>query len=504
MLRALTLILFLLAGPMLTSAAWGQPAEDTLRISWRDKVIGLDPYHTSLRTGLVISQQVWDGLIARDPQTLALKPLLAASWKLVDDTTIEFELRPGITFHNGDAFSADDVVYTVQSILTDPTLAVPSNYAWLAGAEKIDDLHVRIKLKQVFPAALEYIAVVMPILPHAYRERVGVEGFSRFPVGTGPYRVSAAAPDRIELSRFDGYFRQSPKGLPPIGRIVISQVDDAVAEVADLLAGRADWIWSYAPEKSAEISANPQVQEARAESMRLGYLSIDAAGRSGASSPLTNLKVRQAIVAGIDRAKLGRDLLALGGRIPNAPCYPTQFGCDQLAAERVAYDPARAKALLVEAGYPDGFDTELVSYVLPQFAQGVAADLAAIGIRAHISQLPLDMAVKRQAEGSAPLMLGSWGSYSINDVSAILPYFFGGGDNDYARVPELQELVAQGGATTSPDKRRLAYSKAIRLIGDQALWLPLHTYVTTYAFSRALDFKPTADELPRFYLSGWK
>ena len=89
-------------------------------------------------------------------------------------------------------------------------------------------------------------------------------------------------------------------------------------------------------------------------------------------------------------------------------------------------------------------------------------------------------------------------------MSAILPYFFGGGDNDYARVPELEELVAQGGATISPDKRRLAYSRAIRLIGDQALWLPLHTYVTTYAFSRALDFKPTADELPRFYLAGWK
>jgi peptide/nickel transport system substrate-binding protein len=495
----LLLILLLLAGP-----AFGQPAQDTLRISWRDPVTDIDPYHNSLRNGLVLSQLVWDGLISRDPQTLALKPLLAQSWKQVDDTTIEFELRPGITFHNGDAFSADDVVYTVQSILADTHLAVPSNYAWLAGAEKIDDLHVRIKLKRVFPAALEYIAVTLPIMPHDYRERVGPAMFSQFPVGTGPYRVSSAAPDRIELSRFDGYFRQSAKGFPAIGQISISQVADATAELDDLLGGRADWIWSYAPEKSAAIEANPALQVARAESMRIGFLSLDAAGRSGAGNPLTNLKVRQAIMAAIDRTKLARDLLALGGRIPNAPCFPTQFGCDQLAAARVVYDPAAARALLAEAGFPNGFDTEIVSYVLPQFAQGVAADLAAIGIRARITQLPLNAAIQREADGSAPLLLGSWGSYSINDVSAILPYFFGGGENDYARIPELQVLVEEGGSTTSPDKRRRAYSRAIRMIGDQALWLPLHSYVTTYAFSRSLDFKPTADELPRFYLSSWK
>jgi peptide/nickel transport system substrate-binding protein len=100
--------------------------------------------------------------------------------------------------------------------------------------------------------------------------------------------------------------------------------------------------------------------------------------------------------------------------------------------------------------------------------------------------------------------MGSWGSYSINDVSAFLPYFFSGGENDYARVPELQALIEQAGTTTSTDRRRAAYGRAIRLITEQALWLPLHTYVTLTAMTRQLSFKPTADELPRFYLASWR
>lgn len=499
-MRALLAAAFLLA----TGPAHAQKSADTLRITWREAIEDVDPYHNPLRNGLVVSQQAWDGLMARDPETFTLRPLLALSWKSIDDTTIEFELRPNVTFHNGDKFTADDVVYTVQQAMTDKAVAVPSNYAWLAGAEKIDDLHVRIKLKQVFPAALEYMALTMPILPQAYRSRVGPEVFARFPIGAGPYRITHAGPERITLERYEGYYPASPKGRPAIGRIAIHQVSDAQTELDELMSGAADWIWSYAPEQSARIAANPGLVEVRAESMRLGYLALDAAGRSGADNPLTKLKVRQAVLAAIDRAALGRNLVAVGGRIPDAPCFPTQFGCDQVAATRVVFDTARARALLAEAGYPDGFDTEIVSYVLPQYAEAVSANLAAVGIRARITQLPLGQAIQRAADGTAPLFLGSWGSYSINDVSAILPYFFGGGDNDTARIPELQALVEEGGATTRVDQRRRAYSRAIRIISEQALWLPLHTYVATYGFSRMLNFKPTTDELPRFYLSSWR
>ena len=150
-----------LAGVMAAAFAWGAPAmaqksADTLRFTSRNAIPNVDFYYNSLREGYVVQIHAQDGLVYRDPDTFQIKPLLAVSWKPVDDTTIDFELRKDVTFQNGDKFSADDVVYTVNSLLNDKDLAVPSNYLFLAGAEKLDDYHVRIKLKRVFPAAMQY------------------------------------------------------------------------------------------------------------------------------------------------------------------------------------------------------------------------------------------------------------------------------------------------------------------------------------------------------------
>ena len=145
--------------------AHAQKAQDTLRIAWRDAIPNVDFYYNSLRTGLIVSHHVWDTLIYRDPETFQLKPLLATSWKYVDETSVEFELRPGVVFHDGSKFTADDVVYTVNLVLNDKQISVPSNFSFIDGVEKVDDLHVRIRLKRVFPAALEYFAMVLPIYP---------------------------------------------------------------------------------------------------------------------------------------------------------------------------------------------------------------------------------------------------------------------------------------------------------------------------------------------------
>ncbi len=484
--------------------AHAQKSANTLRIAWRDAVPDVDPYYNQLRTGLVLAHQVWDTLVYRDPDTFQIKPLLAASWKQTSDTVYEFELRQGVTFHDGSPFTADDVVYTINTILNDPKVAVPSNFAYLAGAEKIDDFHVKVTLKHIFPAALEYMGMTLPILPKAYRERVGADAFSKAPVGTGPYRITKVdGLSEIDLERNDSYF-DGPKGHPAIASIVIHEVPDATSEITEILAGRADWIWQFNPDQFENISRVPTLQAIRAESMRFGYLSLDAAGRTGAGNPLTKLKVRQAIAHAIDRVTIARQLIEGGSRVLDAACYPTQFGCDQAVATKYDYDPAMARKLLAEAGYPDGFETELVSYVLPQYSTAIEDYLKAVGVNARLSQMQVGPAVQRSLAGDTPIFAGSWGSYSINDVSAILPVFFDGGGNDYSRDPEVERLVQAGGATTDPDQRRNAYSAALRRISDQMYWLPLCTYVTTYAFSRQLNFKPFPDELPRFFLASWK
>jgi peptide/nickel transport system substrate-binding protein len=250
----------------------------------------------------------------------------------------------------------------------------------------------------------------------------------------------------------------------------------------------------------------PHLQAVRQESMRVGYLSIDAAGRTGKDNPLTNLKVRQAIWHAIDRQEMANKLIQGGSRVPPAPCFPTQFGCDADAAVKYAYDPAKAKALLAEAGFANGFDIELVTYVaVTSWTAAIQNYLQAVGIRAKITQMQVAPAIQKSMRGETPLFHGSWGSYSINDVSAIFPVMFGKDENyNYSRDPEVEKLVAEGGNTSDPAIRKKAYSAAVKLMTEKAYWLPLFTYVNAYAFSKQLEFKTFPDELPRFYFAKWK
>jgi peptide/nickel transport system substrate-binding protein len=485
--------------------ALAQKSADTLRITWRDGIPDVLPYYNQLRSGVVLGHQAWDSLVYRDPETFQIKPLLAESYKWVDETTLEFTLRSNVTFHNGDKFTADDVVYTINTMTTDKQVATPSNYSYIDHATKVDDTHVRIELKRVFPAALDYMAMTLYILPKAYREKTGADEYSKHPIGAGPYKITKVnGVTEIDLERYDGYYSSSPKGKAQIGKIVIHEVPDPATEMAELLGGRADWIWKFSPDQFDSVGRMPNLQAVRAESMRIEYLGIDAAGRTGADNPLTKEKVRQAIFQAVDRETMAKQLMQGGSRALDTPCYPTQFGCDAGAAVHYAYDPAKAKQLLAEAGYPNGFNTELVTYELPQWAGAMQGYLQAVGINAKITSMQVAAVVQRSIAGQNPLEMGSWGSYSVNDVSAILPNYFTFTGNDYTRDPELKKLVEAGSATVDPDQRRKAYSAAIKRITEHAFWMPMFTYTVTYGFSKQLNFKPYPDELPRFFLSSWK
>jgi peptide/nickel transport system substrate-binding protein len=495
----------LLVAAALAGPAHAQKSADTLRVTWRDAIPNVDPYYNQLRSGIVLAHQAWDYLLYRDPETFQIKPLLAESYKWVDDTTLEFALRSGVTFHNGDPFTADDVVYTINTVLTDKQVSVPSNFLFLAGAEKIDDLHVRVKLKRIFPAALEYLAMTLPIWPKAYREKVGAEEYARHPIGAGPYKITKVdGTTEIDLERYEGYYAGSPKGKAAIRKVVIHEVPDSATELAELLGGRADWVWKYSPDQFDAVGRIPTLSAIRSESMRISYVGLDASGRTGADNPLTKEKVRQAIFHAVDRATIAKQLVQGDSHALDTPCYPTQFGCDATVAVQYDYDPAKAKALLVEAGYPNGFDTEIVSYELPQWSGAIQGYLKAVGINARVTTLQVGAQIQRAQEGKTPMDEGNWGSYSINDVSAILPFYFTGSASDYSRDPEVKRLVEAGGGTTDPDQRRKNYSEAIRLITQHAYWMPLFTQTITYGLSRQLNFKPYPDEVPRFYLASWK
>jgi peptide/nickel transport system substrate-binding protein len=503
--RRTGLIALALATGIFTMPALAQKSADTIRIVLRDAVTNVDPYYNQLRTGVVLSHHAWDGLVYRDPDTFQSKPLLATSWKLVDDKTIDFELRRGVKFHNGDDFTADDVVYTLNLVSSpDSKVSTPANVSWIAKAEKLGDHSVRLHMKAPHPAALEYLSFVMPIYPKAYRERVGPDGYAKAPVGAGPYRITKVEAGQIDFERFDGYYADSPRGKAAIAKLVVRFVPDAATEMTELLAGRADFIWNFNPDQFDAVNRMPNLQAMSQESMRVGYVQMDAAGRSGAGNPLTNVKVRQAISHAINRQEFADKLVQRGSRVPNAPCYPTQFGCDQEIGQRYPYDPAKARALLAEAGFPNGFETEMVTYVLPTWAASIQSYLQAVGIRAKITHMQVQAVVQRNQRGESPMNLGSWGSFSINDVSAILPNYFAHGLDDYARDPRLKELLERGGSTMDQAARKTAYSEAVKIVMENSYWIPINTYVTTYGLNKQLDFKTFPDEMPRFWLTKWK
>jgi peptide/nickel transport system substrate-binding protein len=497
----------LAAGAILATAApaLAQKSADTLRITWREAIPDVDPYYNPQRTGMVVAFQAFDCLVYRDPTTMEIKPALATSWKQVDATTIDFTLREGVTFQNGDPFTADDVVYTINTIIHDKQVSIPAYYVFFAGAEKIDAFHVRLKLTGVSPAVMEYLAMVTPIWPQAYREKIGADAYARAPIGTGPYKIAKVdGTTEIDMERYDGYYAGSPKGRPAIRYIKIHEVPDATTELTELLGGKADWIWGYNADQFANIARMPNLQSLRFGTMRVHTMTIDAAGRTGADNPLTKLKVRQAIISAIDRETMAKQLIQGDSRVIDTPCFPTQFGCDVAAAVKYPYDPARAKQLLAEAGYPNGFDTELVSYDLPQLSAAVQNYLKAVGINLRIQQLQIGAVIQMAEAGKTPLYGGSWGSNSINDISAFMPYWLGGGLDDYARDADVQSLLKQAGASIDPELRRKAYSEAIHLATERVDFVPLFSDVRYVAFSKQLEFQGFQDDLPRFYLSSWK
>ena len=489
----------------LAAPALAQKSADTLRVTWRDAVPNVDPYYNTQRNGIILADLAWDGLLYRDPADGKIVPALATAWRQVDDTTIEFTLREGVRFQNGDPFGAADVAYTINSILTDKKVATPSNFAFLAGAEAIGPLAVRVTLKRPFPPALNIFAAILPIWPAAYRERVGAEAFAKAPVGTGPYRIlPITGPGEIALERFDGHYADSPKGRPAIRRVVIHQVADVSTEMTELLGGRADWISDFPADQFDNVAGMPNLQVARSEVQRVTYLNMDAAGRSGADGPLTKLKVRQAVAHAIDRKTLAAQFMPGGSQVLNIACFAGEFGCDQATGVHYEYDPAKAKALLAEAGFAGGVEIDLYTYLPGIWVGAIQNYLAAVGITAKTHVMAAGAVIQMAQQGKLPMAFAGWGGFAVNDVSAFLGYFYTKGSFAMAYDDEVTALVNEGARILDAERRKALYAQAFRLITERAYFLPLFTYVKTYGFSKQLAFTPFVDDNPRFYRARWR
>jgi peptide/nickel transport system substrate-binding protein len=510
LLRAAALLILACHGP-----ATAGKDDDTLVWATGNEVDTADLWYQNLREVVIMAHLACDTLIHHDPLTGAYKPLLALSWSWADDATLDVTLRQGVKFWNGKPLDAADVAYTLNHA-ADPANAVVTQLLtdWIKEVEVVAPDKVRIHARHPAPAALEYFSGITPIYPAGHYDAApsipSADGKIRRdwgavkPVCTGPYKITKfTAGQSVEMVKNAEYFADSPKGRPQIGKVVYRTIPDGATQIAEILTGGVDWLWDVSPDNARKLGAVPKITVKAAPTTRMSFLSLDAAGRSG-KNPMQDVRVRRAIYHAIDRQAIARDLVGEGAAVLQSICVPTQFGCTTDVAT-YDYDPAKAKELLAEAGYPDGFSVPLYAYRDRPYSEAVLGFLRKVGITAELRFLQWTaLRPIVQQQGKAELAQLTWGSQGVLDASASVGNYFEGSNDDYARDAEVKEWLEKADATVDPATRKALYAKALRKIADEAYFVPLFLYGRTYAFNSDLDYPVTPDELPHFYLAKWK
>jgi peptide/nickel transport system substrate-binding protein len=506
MMRCLGVAGALVASIVLAGApAKADKAQNSVRFAYDQAPESVDPFFNNVRIGVIIGQHVWDTLVYRDPKTGEYKGQLSTAWRQVDDKTIEFDLRKGVKFHNGQDFTADDVVYTLNFVSKPENKVVTqANVSWIDHAEKVEDYKVRVVTKQIFPAAIEYLAGPVVIHPHEHYEKVGPKGQNEKPVGSGPYKVTNYVLGKsITLERNPDYFKDSPKAQPKIAKIEIRFIPDGQTRMAEMMSNGLDFVMSVPKDQADQMEAVPFLKVVSGETMRIAFMQMNTLAATPTAA-LRDERVRKAIIMAIDRDTMVKELVGTGSRVLNTICFPSQFGCTDEGAERYSYDPNKAKALLAEAGFPNGFEVEFVAYRDRQQTEAVINYLAAVGIRANLRFVQYAAQRELIKGNKVGLTHQTWGSFSVNDVSAGTPVWYGCIGEDITQDKEICGLLKTGDNSIDRNARKAAYKSALALIAKHAYGVPLFSLPTYYVAGSDLNFAAYPDEMPRFWEMSWK
>ncbi len=490
----------------LTAAQPGaQTRPNALTWGFLNEVETLDPYGTAKRSSQLVIRNVLKHLAVRDPVSGEAKPALATAWKWINDTTIEFTLRRGVKFHDGQAFDAGDVVYTVEYIKK-PGVQISfarADYEFLKGAEKVDDHTVRLLLAAPTPSAIDRLTQTLFILPREAHAKLGARDFGTRPVGTGPYRVAAfEAGRRVELVRNDAYYA-ADWGRPRLDKIVVVTIPDVQTQVAEVTRGRVDFLWTLQADQVEQLKPAKDVTVVTGGSVAVRFLSLDSFGRSGAN-PMQDKHVRMAIAHAINREAIAKVLRGPASMVIHAPCHPKQLGCLQ-DVTKYEFDVGKAKALMRASGHPNGFETAIAAFTENgPVAEAIIGDLREIGIKAKLDFRVTSAWIKVVFGGRMQATVVPWPSNGIYDVSALVPLFFMGDQGDYTRDSEVIGWFKQAGSIIDRRERERLYALGFAKIAREAYVVPLMTDVTNYAYRGNLDFTPPVDGYPLMYMTGWK
>ncbi len=497
MIRTLVAGLLSATALTLTHPASAQKSADTLRLALNAPIPVLSTYDLPIDEGAVFSHEVYDFPMMYDEYNKKFVPALAKSWTRIDDKTIEFELRDDIKFHNGDPLEAADVKATVDYII-DPKskITYQSRYNWVKEVEVLGPHKFRLHAMEPTGTDLMTIAYRFQIWDSKVLLKGERADYSRLtPIGTGPYKVTQLDVNKgITVERYDGYNTIPTLKKAYIRKVTAAPVPDRQTQSAELMVGHIDVLRNVAPDLAQSLIANPNNKLTYMDAPDLFYMAIDSVGLSG-NKALTDPRVRLAIHKAINREELIKYIVP-GGEVAEhiqADCFKNTVACSY-TVPAPAYDPEGAKKLLVEAGYPNGFDLNYLVFAPNKpIGEAIAGDLIKVGIRTTVQ--PAEIGLYRRLQGDGKLQAWSilfpTGSYP--DAGNIFSVLFGGPAMQYYRDDVIADAMKRGEEEFDPAKREAIYRVAFDRINQMHYHLPISSVPTVFVHSK--DVKIEKDKL---------
>ena len=458
---------------LLAAPALAQKSKDTLRFPLADGESILDPYLNPGVFNNTWEPSVWDSPLGFDSKNVRFMPQLAKSWSQPDPTSYEFELRDDIKWQDGTPFSAEDMVYTL-SYLIDPkvTLRYKSNWAWLKTVEKVGPNKVRLTSNYPAPDGMMWMTSTSIFPKHLHEPLADKQAFGMKPVGTGPLKIVKIDKNTgIVAEKYTGFVATPMKGPSGVGKVVAEPVPDAGTLVAKLLRGDIDLARDVPSDQAIALRDSGQFEITLSPpTLSYSFIGFPSKGAQNVKA-LGDIRVRQAIIRAIDRKAIVQAVygdVGKGVQPVEGLCDKAQLGCGytKLVPD---YDPAAAKRLLAEAGYPDGFDVT-ISAATPKEATAVTGMLRAVGIRAGLRMTTLAQRVQFINQGKVDIGYFGWSGGGLFEVSAQLVRHFL--SNEY-EDPQLVQMAQAANTMMDDAERRKAVAKLMDYANDQAYLFPM-------------------------------
>ncbi|WP_441338780.1 ABC transporter substrate-binding protein [Mesorhizobium sp.] len=470
-----------------------------ITITYKDDVATLDPAIGYDWQNWSMIKTLFDGLMDYEPGTTNLRPDLAESYEIAPDgKTFTFKLRQGVKFHNGREMTADDVKYSLDRVTNPKTQSPGAGFFGsikghddvaagkaesLAGVTVVDPYTIKFELTRPDATFLHVMAINFShVVPKEEVEKYGAD-FGKHPVGTGAFKFAEwTLGQRVVFERNPDYWH---KGLPHLDKVTFEIGQEPIVALLRLQKGEIDVLGDVIPPaKFQEVMADPEQKDRVVEGGQLhtGYITMNTT-----MAPFDNVKVRQAVNMAINKDRIVQ-LINNRGVPANQPLPPSMPGYDK-EFKGYPYDVAKAKALLAEAGHPDGFDTQLFAMNTdpnPRIAQAIQQDLAAVGIKASIQSLAQANVIAAGGDKAGAPMIWSGGMAWIADFPDPSNFYGpilscagavpGGWNWSWYCNKDLDAKAAEADSIVDPAKsgeRARMWSAIYGKIMEDAPWVPV-------------------------------